>query len=216
MFQWKIFNSHVIGIIFLHLLSIKPKNYLKLNYKLRHPHSRFFKVDLPRDNKSLKKKSFLPCVHVSPSFKKIKKKQTRKRSSTDRIRREEFRNSSVFLAPLMSRVKRCDGRDRKWAPLSGRDNTCKYNPAGFHGAFNVSRACGMDIAHACPRVENFQKMRGREKDHRIGLEYAELLPGSITFFGGIIICNWFFATTKRKYGDVWPRRFARNIGCCIL
>lgn len=41
--------------------------------------------------------------------------------------------------------------------LSGRDNTCKYNPAGFHGAFNVSRACGMDIARAYPRVENFQK-----------------------------------------------------------
>lgn len=42
-------------------------------------------------------------------------------------------------------------RDRKCpvARLSQRDNTCKYNPAGFHGAFNVSRACGMDIARSC-------------------------------------------------------------------
>lgn len=50
--------------------------------------------------------------------------------------------------------------------LSRQDNTCKYNPAGFHGAFNVSRACGMDIARArnsaCVRTE-FSAVRNSKK-----------------------------------------------------
>lgn len=66
----------------------------------------------------LKKKNFLLLV----SFEKtIRNKKHANNTFPDhdidpesgRIRKEEFRNSPVFLAPLMSRVKRWDGRGQE-------------------------------------------------------------------------------------------------------
>ena len=68
--------------------------------------------------------------------------------STEEIRQFFLRRRRLFD---VTGQETAAARDRKCpvARLSQRDNTCKYNPAGFHGAFNVSRACGMDIARSC-------------------------------------------------------------------
>lgn len=128
---------------------------------------------------------------------------------------EIFRNSSVFLAPLM-----CHGsRDAMaatgsapcgWLLLTGRDNTCKYNPAGFHGAFNVSRACGMDIAHACPRVENFRKKW--EAGEKSGAEFRTCPDLDNSSCGIIIFCDWSldFDENNREFRGFFA--ILRNVG----
>lgn len=147
----------------------------------------------------------------SPSFKNIKKK-----NANDHLldpERGVFRNSSVFLWCHGSRDAMAATGSARWL-LTGRDNTCKYNPAGFHGAFNVSRACGMDIAHACPRVENFQKIRVGKKT--IAVPNSNL-SGSISVFVGFSFLQLIFrnqlwlATTGRKYG----RRGLCETGKCL-
>lgn len=91
--------------------------------------------------------------------------------------------------------------------LTGRDNTCKYNPAGFHGAFNVSRACGMDIAHACPRVENFQKIRVGKKT--IAVPNSNL-SGSISVFVGFSFLQLIFRNQLWLATKIWTPWFVRN------
>lgn len=151
----------------------------------------------------------------SPSFKNIKKKKKNEHANDHLLDPERgvFRNSSVFLWCHGSRDAMAATGSARWL-LTGRDNTCKYNPAGFHGAFNVSRACGMDIAHACPRVENFQKIRVGEKT--IAVPNSNL-SGSISVFVGFSFLQLIFrnqlwlATTGRKYG----RRGLCETGKCL-
>lgn len=52
-----------------------------------------------------------------------------------------------------SKVKRCNGHVRKYTWTSQQDNRCKYNLAGFHGAFNVSRAYKMDSVCWCSCID---------------------------------------------------------------
>ena len=92
-----------------------------------------------------------------------------------------------------------------WLLLTGRDNTCKYNPAGFHGAFNVSRACGMDIAHACPRVENFRKKW--EVGEKSGAEFRTCPDLDNSSCGIIIFCDWSLTRISWFFRDTAKRRF---------